>query len=206
VQHLRVAGQLRDHVRDPVRCRDAVELVGARQQRPAGLGLLVHQGDAGSGPRRAEGGGQPRGAGPHDQHVDVGVDGVVPGGVGDLGEAALTRQAVRRQPVGELDGRGQQHGLRERLLDLDQAARVLRPGAGDAARSAELDARGDLVPAGGQEGGGQAVAGVAGKGLPVEGELQRGGAVDAAAGGGAEGGAHEVTGFGSSRRYTLSKR
>jgi hypothetical protein len=134
------------------------------------------------------------------------VDRVVTGGVGDVGEAALPRQAVGDQPVGELDGGGQQHGLREGLLDLHQAARVLGPGGRDAARTAELDAGGDLVPAGGQQRRGQRVAGVAREALPVEGELEGGGAVDAAALGGAEGTRHGVTGFGSSRRETLSKR
>src|SRR3712207_8613447 len=57
----------------------------------------------------------------------------------------------RSQPVVQLDRGGQQHGLRERLLDLDQSARVLGPGRGDAAGPAQLDARGDLVPARSEE-------------------------------------------------------
>ena len=181
VQDLRVAGEFGDRGGDPLQRRSVVEPVGARQQRAAGLGLLVDERDAGPGPGGGECGGQPRGSGPHDQHVDVVVDGVVAGGVGNLGESTLPWQAVGDQPVVELDGGGQQHGLGEGLLDLHQAARVLGPGRGDAARPAELDARGDLVPARGEQRRGQGVAGVAGVGLPVEGELDGGGAVDAAA-------------------------
>jgi hypothetical protein len=200
VQHLRVSGQLGDRGGDPVQRRGVVEPVGARQQRAAGLGLLVDERDAGPGPGGGECGGQACGAGAHDQHVDVVVDRVVAGGVRDLGETALPRQTVGDQPVVDLDGGGQQHGLREGLLDLHETARVLRPGRRDAARPAELDARGDLVPAGGEQRRRQRVAGVPRVGLPVEGELDGGGAVDAAALGSAGGARHGVTGFGSSRR------
>ena len=197
VQHLRVVGQFGDRGGDPVQRRSAVEPVGAGQQRAAGLGLLVDEGDAGPGAGRGERGGQPRRTGAHDEHVDVVVDGVVAGGVRDVREPALTRQAVGHQSVVELDGGGQQHRLGEGLLDLHQAARVLGPGRGDAAGPAELHARGDLVAAGGEQRRGERVAGVAGEGLPVEGEPEGGVAVDAAARGGAES-RHGVTDLWSS--------
>ena len=82
-----------------------------RQQRAAGLGLLVDQGDAGAGAGGVERGGQAGRAGADDEHVDVVVDGVVAGGVRDVGEPALTRDAVGDEPVVELDGGGQQHRL-----------------------------------------------------------------------------------------------
>ncbi len=196
VQHLRVAGELGDRRGDPLQRRGVVEPVRGAQQRAARLGLLVDEGDAGTGAGGGERGGQPRRAGTHDEHVDVMVDGVVAGGVGDLGEAALSRQTVGSQPVVELDRGGQQHGLGEGLLDLHQAARVLGPGRGDAAGPAQLDARGDLVSARGEEGRRQGVAGVTGVGLAVEGELDGGRPVDAATVGGAERADHGVTGFG----------
>jgi hypothetical protein len=206
VQHVRPGGQLRHRGGHPVRRRGAVKLVAARQQRAARLGLLVDQGDADPGARRAERGRQPGRTGPHDQHVDVLMDGVVTGGVGDVRQAPLARQAAGRQPVVELDGAGEQHRLGEGLLDLDQAGRVLGPRRGDPARPPELDAGPDPVPAGREERGGQRVTGMAGEAHPVEGEPQRRRPVDAAAPGGAEGAAHDVAGFGSSRRQVPSKR
>ena len=127
VQHVRPGGQLGHRGGHPVRRRGAVELVGARQQRAARLGLLVDQGDAGPGARRAERGREPGRAGADDQHVAVLVDGVVAGGVGDVRQAPLARQAAGHQPVVELDGGGQQHRLGEGLLDLDEAAPGPRP-------------------------------------------------------------------------------
>src|SRR5207247_6744935 len=109
VQHFRMAGQLGDRGGDPVQRRGAVELDRVRQQRAAGLGLLVDQGDAGPGASGTDGGGQPGGASAHDEHVYVVVDGVVPGTVGDIGQAALARQAAGDQAVVELDRGGQQH-------------------------------------------------------------------------------------------------
>ena len=97
VQHLRVRGQLGDRGGDPVERRCAVEPVGARQQRATGLGLLVDEGDAGPGPGGAERGGQARGPGAHDEHVDVVVHGVVAGGVRDVGQAG-PGPADRRPP------------------------------------------------------------------------------------------------------------
>ena len=122
----------------PARC--AVDAVVGAQERAARLGLLVDQDDA-----RARPGGRQRGgeAGrPRAHHEQVGVDvaGVVAGGVRHVGEPALAGDAVRREPVGQLDGGGQQHRLGERLLDLDQAVRVLRPGCRDPAGPAQLDA------------------------------------------------------------------
>ena len=199
VQHLRVVGQFGDRGGHPVQGRSAVEPVGAGQQRAAGLGLLVDEGDAGPGAGRGERGGQPRGTGAHHEHVDVVVHGVVAGGVRDVRETALTGEAVGDESVVELDGGGQQHRLGEGFLDLHQAAGVLGPGRGDAAGPAELHAGGDLVAARGEQRRGERVAGVAGEGLPVEGEPEGGVAVDAATVGGAKG-AHEITDFGSSRR------
>ncbi len=206
VQHVRPGGQLRYRGGHPVRRRGAVEFVAARQQRAARLGLLVDQGDAGPGARRAERGREPGGAGPHDQHVDVLVDGVVTGGVGDVRQAPLPGQAAGHQPVTEFDGGGEQHRLGEGLLDLDQPGRVLGPRRGDPARPPELDAGRDLVSAGREERGGQRVTGMAREAHPVEGEPQRRRPVDAAAPGGAERAAHDVAGFGSSRRPVSSRR
>jgi hypothetical protein len=186
VQHLGVAGQLGDGGVHPRRGGRAVEGVRAAEQRAAGLGLLVDEGD----PRAGAGGGerrdQPGGAGADDQHVDVPVHRVVAGGVGDVGQPALPGDATGGEAVVQLDGGGQQHRLGERLLDLHQAAGVLRPGRGDAAGPAELGAGGHRVPAGGQQRRGERVAGVPAVALPVEGELQLGGAVDPPARGGAE--------------------
>ena len=215
VQHLRVRGQLGDRGGHPVERRCAVEPLGTRQQRATGLGLLVDDSDAGPGPGGAERGGQARGPGAHHEHVDVVVHGVVAGGVRDVGQPALSRQTVGHEAVVELHGGRGQHRLGERLLDLHEAARVLRPGRGDAAGASELDARADPVRARGEQRRGEGVAGVPGVGAPVEGEGQGGAAVDAAAGGGAEAVlrrrfarklAHGVAGLCSSRRYTRSKR
>ena len=171
--------------------------------------------DAGPGPGGAERGGQARGPRAHHEHVDVVVHGVVARGVRDVGQAALARQTVGHEAVVELHGGRSQHRLGERLLDLHEAARVLRPGRGDAAGASELDARADPVRARGEQRRGEGVAGVPGVSLAVEGEGEGGGAVDAAARGGAEAVlrrrfarklAHGVTGFCSSRRYTRSKR
>ena len=183
VQDIGVAGQFGDRGGDPLERGGAVDAVGAaaaarRRPRTARRPATTRA------PARAavERGGQARRAGADDQHVGVDVLGVVAGGVGDLGEPALPGDAAGDQAVVQLDGGGQQHRLGERLLDLDQAAGVLGPGGGDAARAAELDAGGDLVDAVGQQRRGQGVTGVAGECLAVEGEVECGGAVDAAAG------------------------
>jgi hypothetical protein len=118
VQHLGAAGQFGDRGGHPVRTGNAVEGFGARQQRAAGLGLLVDEGDPGAGAGRVESGGQAGRSGTHDEHVHVVMHGVVPGRVRDSGQPALSRDAAGDQSVEQLDGGGRQHWFRERLLDL----------------------------------------------------------------------------------------
>ena len=115
-------------------------------------------------------------------------------GSGIQAEPALAGDAVRDEAVVQLDGGGQHHRFGVRLLDLYQPAGVLGPGRGDAAGSAQLDAGGDLVPTGGQQRRRQGVPGVTGEVLAVEGELEGGAAVDAAAVRGAEAREGVVTG------------
>ena len=192
--------QLGDRGGDPVERRDAVDHLGTAEQRAAGFRLLVDEDHPrpGAGCRQRGGdAGRPRA---DDQDVAVRVDGVVPARVGTVGEPALAGQAARHEAVEQLDGGGGQHRLGEGRLDLHQRVGVLGARGHDAAGPAELDAGRDLVDAVGQQRRGERVAPQALVGTAVEGEGQRGVAVHAAALGAAEGGAHAITGFGSSRR------
>ena len=128
------------------------------------------------------------------------MHGVVAGGVGDIGQAALPGNAAGGEPVVQFDRRGQQHRLRERRLDLHQPAGVLGPCRRNPARATEFDARRDLVHAVRQQRRGQRVTGVAGESAAVEGEFVTGAAVDAATRRGAVRRGHEITGFGSPMR------
>ena len=135
------------------------------------------------------------------------VPGVVASRVGDLGQASLARQAVRHESVAQLDGGGQEHGLGEGFLNLDDAVRVLGPCRRDPARPAQLHAGARLVHAVGEQRGGQGVARVARQVTAPEDELQGGVAVDPAACGQPERRrsalvdlAHGIVGFCSSRR------
>ncbi len=175
----------------------AADAFGAAEQRAAGFGLLVDQHHPGAGTRGDQCRGQTRGSGADNEHVGVRMHGVVAGGVGDIGQAALPGDAARGEPVVQLDRRGQQHRLREGRLDLHQTAGILGPCRRNSARAAEFDARRDLVHAVGQQRRGERVTGVAGESTPVEGEFATGAAVDAATGRGAVRGGHEITGLGS---------
>ena len=183
VHHEGVARQLGGGPLDPVQRRRAVDAVVGAQERAARLGLLVDQDDARARPggrQRGREAGRPR---THHEQVGVHVAGVVAGGVRHVGEPALAGDAVCREPVGQLDGGGQQHRLGERLLDLDQAVRVLRPGCRDPAGPAQLDAGARLVHAVGEQRRRQGVAGVAGQRPSTEGEPEGGAAVDPTPGG-----------------------
>ena len=122
---------------------------------------------------------RPVGSRADDQHVGVDVRRVVLRGVGDLGEATLARNAPCGKPVEQFDGGGEQHRLGKRVLDLDEAAGVLGPRGGEAARPAQLDAGGHLVNAVGQQRRCERVTGVPGQLLVVEDEGVGGAAVDA---------------------------
>jgi hypothetical protein len=199
VQHVGVRRQLRGRGGDPVQGGSVVDAVGAAEQRPARLGLLVDEHDPRARPGGGERGDEAGGARPDDEQVGVGVLRVVAGRVGHVGEPALPGDAAGRQPVDELDRGGEQHRLGEGLLDLHQAARVLRPRRADAARAAERDARAGGVHAVRQQCRGEGVAGVPGVGHAAEREAVGGGAVDPAPCRDAELG-HEITGRGSSGR------
>ena len=125
---------------------------------------------------------------------------VVLRGVGDLREAALARNAARDKPVEQFDRGREQHRLGERVLDLDEAAGVLGPCGGEAARAAQLDAGGHLMHAVGEQRRGERVAGVAGQLAVVEGEGQRGVPRDASTRAGAERCVHQIVGLCSSGR------
>jgi hypothetical protein len=181
VQDVGEAGQLGGDPGDPVESRAVVDAVVASEQEPTRFGLLVDENDARACAGRRDSSGEARRSRADHQQVGVDVPGVVAGGVGDIGEPALARDPTGDESLGQLDRRGQQHRFGKWLLDLDQPVRVLRPGRGDPARAAKLDARSDLVHAVGEQRGCERVAGVPGQAPTVRGEPVRGGAVDPAA-------------------------
>ena len=170
VQHIGIGGEFGDGIGDPLQCRPTIDDVRAAQQGTTGLALLVDQHHAGAGARGRQRGRQTGRAGSGDQHIGVHVGRVVARGVGDVGQPALSRDAARHQAVVQLDGGGQQHGLGEGVLDLDQAAGVLGPRRGEAAGPAHLDAGGDVMHPVRQQRGGQRVTGMAGVLTVVESE------------------------------------
>jgi hypothetical protein len=161
--------------------------------------LLVDEHDPCARPRRRERGDEPGRARSDDEQVGVGVLRVVAGGVGDVGEPPLPGDAAGGQPVDQLDRGGEEHRLGERLLDLHQPTRVLRPRRADAPGPAERDARAGGVHAVRQQRRRERVAGVPGVGRSAEREPVGGGAVDLPTGGHSELG-HEISGRGWSGR------
>ena len=206
VQHVGIGGEFGDRVGDPLQCRAAGDGVGTAQQGTAGLALFVDQHDAGAGAGGRQCGCQAGRAGPGDQDVGVHMGRVVARGVGDLGEPALPGDASCDESVVQVDGGREEHGLGEWVLDLDQAAGVLGPRRGEAARPAHLDARGDVMHAVRQQRRGQRIPGVAGVLLVVESEGVHRIPVDAATSFGAQCGVHQIVGLCSSSRYTRSNR
>jgi hypothetical protein len=172
---------------------------------PSGFALLIEKYHPRTGPGCGQRRCQTGRSRADDQHVGVDVRRVVLRGVGDLGEAALARNAACGKAVEELYGGGEQHRLGEGVLDLNQATGVLGPCGGEAARATQLDAGGDLMHPVGQQCRGQRVTRMPGQLLVVEDKGERGPAVDASTLGGAKRCGHGV-GLCSSGRYTLWNR
>ncbi|CAB4889671.1 unannotated protein [freshwater metagenome] len=198
-RHVGERRQLGHRVGNPVQGRPSVDDVVGAEQGAAELALIVDDDHASATAGGDHSGRQTGRAGSDDQQVGVGVHGVVLGGVGDLGETPLSGDAPSDQAVVQLDRRGEQHRLGERLLDLYESAGVLGPRCGESSRPTELDAGGDLMNTVGEQRRRQRVAGMSLQGRAAEREFEGVRAVDAAAGCGAECG-HGFTGFGSSRR------
>ena len=219
--HLRHGGEALRRLRRPGRAVHAVDAVAEAEQRAAERRLLVHEQDPGAGLAGGERGADPRRAAAHHQHVAVNVHLVVGVGVGRLGRAAEARHApdhglVERlperrrpeeglvveaggeerrelpgpggeiavgarpgvdagggEPVVELDLGRAQVGLGARAFaELDQRGRLLRAGGEDAARPVVLEAPAREVRAVRDQRRRQRVPGEALVAPPVEGEAQ----------------------------------
>ena len=179
VRDVRRCRELGDDLVDDLQGGAAVDRLGAGE-RAAGGGAVVDEDDVVAATGRGAGGDEPGRAGADHQDVAVGVQAVVAGEVGDLGEPALPVHAAGDEPVGGLDGGGQQHRLRERLLDLHQARRVLGPRGADAAGPSQLHAGAGRTGVVREQHRGQRVAGVARVGGAVHGDRDVAAAVDAA--------------------------
>jgi hypothetical protein len=154
--------------------------VARRARRELRLGLGEDHPRAGR--RRGVGSGEAGRPAPDHEHVAVGVDLVVVGGIGRHRQRAPPREPARDEPVDELHLGGAQHRLRAAAeLDLHEPVRFLRPGGADPARAAAVDAGPDHVDAGGQERRREAVTAQAHVLDAVEDEAQRLLVIDAAA-------------------------
>ena len=133
---------------DPVQRRRAVQARAAAEQVPAERRLLVDEHDPGTGRTRRVRRRQTRRPATHHEDVAVQVRLVVAGGVRLGGHDALAGQAVRPQPVVQLDLGGPEHRLGTTGVHLYERVRLLGAGAEDAARSPGLDAVRDRPDAG----------------------------------------------------------
>ena len=165
----------------PTARRPPIEQFGTAQQAAAGLGLLVDEDHPGPGPGRGQGGGEASRAGSDNQQFAVGIDGVVASRIGVRAELALPAQAMRHQPVDQLDDGRAAHRLGVGRLDLHERAGVLDAGRGDTARAAEPHTGRNLVHPVRQQRRGQRVAGITGVVDIVEPEPDRTVAIDAPA-------------------------
>lgn len=164
-----------------------VEVFAGAEQAAAGFRLVVGEDDACAAVRRGRRGREAGRARADDQQLAVGVHGVVAGGVGFGGEAALAGEAARDQTAVELDGRGGEHGLGEGGLDLDDRVGFFDAGREDAAGAPEPDARRCRDDPCREERRGEGVPSVALVFGTVEDEGEGGVPIDSAAGGEAVG-------------------
>ena len=200
MKHIGIRREFGDGLGHPVHGRPAVDQVRGAQQGAACLTLFVDHHNSRPRACRGQRGCQPGRSCTGDEDIGVDVGRVVLGGVGYLREASLPRNTPCDKTIGQLDRGCEQHGLGERFLDLDKTARILGPGGGEAARTAQLDTGGHLMHAVGEQRRSERVPDVSGQFAVVEGEGQRFVPPDASTMAGAERCVHQIVGLCSSAR------